>query len=196
MSPGPQKQFDRDEVLEKAMRLFWTQGYEATGMSQLLEHVGIGRQSLYDTFGDKPSLFRETLAHYFRTRMSPIIARLRAPGRGMDNIRLVFKMWEQMGSDTEFCGCLVGNTTAEMGSRDPEVARLLSSYFETLEDAFTDALERAQGEGDLREDASPRDAARTLIHTVQGVALLAKVFRDRERAVGALHSSLVALGAR
>ena len=50
MSPGPAKQFDRDEVLERAMQLFWAEGYEATGMTRILEHVGIGRQSLYDTF--------------------------------------------------------------------------------------------------------------------------------------------------
>ena len=46
MNPGTAKLFDPSEVLAKAMELFWAQGYEATGMAQLVEHLGIGRQSL------------------------------------------------------------------------------------------------------------------------------------------------------
>ena len=96
MSPGPQKQFDRDEVLERATQLFWERGYEATGMTHLLEHVGIGRQSLYDTFGGKRALFLECLSHYFRGRMGPVMAQLRGPGSPLDNMRQVFKMFEKM----------------------------------------------------------------------------------------------------
>ena len=62
MNPGPDPQFDRQQVLEAAMDLFWAQGFEGTGMTQLLEHVGIGRQSFYNTFGDKRALFIKAVA--------------------------------------------------------------------------------------------------------------------------------------
>jgi TetR/AcrR family transcriptional repressor of nem operon len=190
MSPGPQKQFDRDEVLEKAMQLFWERGYEATGMSQLLEHVGIGRQSLYDTFGDKRSLFLATLDHYFRTRGGPILAQLRAPGSPMENIQQVFRMWEKMAEDTHFCRCLIGNSAAEMAYTDTEIAERIAEYVRALEDAFCDAVTRARERGEIASVHDPRDVARSFINMIQGVALLSKVLRDPEMAKGVLRSSL------
>ena len=53
MTRGRPQEFDRETALGKAMDLFWSQGYEATGMRALTEHMGISRQSLYNTFGDK-----------------------------------------------------------------------------------------------------------------------------------------------
>ena len=87
---------------ERATQLFWERGYEATGMTQLLEHVGIGRQSLYDTFGGKRALFLECLSQYFRDRMGPIMAQLRGPGSPLDNMRRVFQMFEKMAQDSRF----------------------------------------------------------------------------------------------
>jgi TetR/AcrR family transcriptional repressor of nem operon len=190
MSPGPKKQFDRDEILEKAMILFWEQGYEATGMTRLVEHLGIGRQSLYDTFGDKRSLFLETLTHYFRTRVGPILAQLRAPGSPLDNIRAVFGMWEKMVEDRGFCGCLVGNTAAELAHDDPEVTKLLMGYFKAVEDGFHDALKRAQEIGELDPGHDARDLARTFVNTAQGLALMTKVFHGGEVAQSVLRTSL------
>src|SRR5210317_1687253 len=109
MSPGPHKRFDRDAVLEKAMLVFWEQGYEATGMTGLLEQVGIGRQSLYDTFGDKRSLFIESLNHYFRTRIGPMLAQLRAPGSPRANLLQTFQLAEKNLTADDFQGCMIGN---------------------------------------------------------------------------------------
>src|SRR6202011_688874 len=61
------KQFDRDEVLDRAMAAFWTRGYEATSIDDLVQATGIGRGSLYGTFGDKRQLFLAALDHYWNT---------------------------------------------------------------------------------------------------------------------------------
>ena len=193
MSPGPQKQFDRDEVLEKAMQLFWEQGYEATGMSQILEHVGIGRQSLYDTFGDKQKLFQETLDHYFNTRVGPILQQLRAPGPPIENIRGVFKMWEKMAGEGVYYGCLVGNSSAS--TNDPGMCQRLARYFGTLEDAFYDTLKRAQEAGEISRELSPRDLARTLVHVGQGLALLSRVLQDPNMVKSVVKTSMAMLKA-
>jgi TetR/AcrR family transcriptional repressor of nem operon len=190
MSPGPKKQFDRDEVLEKAMHLFWEHGYEATGMTRLVEHVGIGRQSLYDTFGDKRSLYLETLAHYFRTRVGPILAQLRAPGSPLDNVKAVFGLWEKMVETKGFRGCLAGNATAELAHDDPEIADRLAGYFRAVEDAFHDTFERAQQAGELDPGHDPRDLARTFVNTAQGLALLTKVFHGGDIAQSVMRTSL------
>ncbi len=67
MARGPEKQFDPEEALKKAMKLFWAQGYAATGMAELQSAMGIGRKSLYDTFGNKRQLFIKTLQLYSDT---------------------------------------------------------------------------------------------------------------------------------
>jgi AcrR family transcriptional regulator len=90
---GPKKKFDREEVLERAMEVFWEVGYEAAGLSRLLSAMGIGRQSMYDTFGDKRSLFLEALSHYVSTELAPIRRQLQADGSGLDNIYAVMEMW-------------------------------------------------------------------------------------------------------
>jgi len=66
MSRGPEKQFDPEVALEKAMEVFWAQGYEAASLSQLLKCMEIGRKSLYDTFGNKRSLFPNVSYKLFR----------------------------------------------------------------------------------------------------------------------------------
>ncbi len=189
MSHGPQKQFDRDEVLERATQLFWERGYEATGMTQLLEHVGIGRQSLYDTFGGKRALFLECLSQYFRDRMGPIMAQLRGPGSPLDNMRQVFKMFEKMAQESRFCGCMVGNTAAERGHNDPEVAEILAGCYRAMEDAFADALTRAQELGEISSKQDARGVAQVLVNTIQGVALLSKVHKDRDLARNVIRTS-------
>ena len=98
MSRGPDKQFDRDVVLERAMEVFWQNGYEGTGMTALLEQMGIGRQSLYDTFGDKRTLFREALTRYATTMISPLLGQLNAPGSALGNIKKVLEMWKASAS--------------------------------------------------------------------------------------------------
>ena len=58
------KEFDRDQALHKAMEVFWSRGYEAASIRDLVEHMGINRQSLYDTFGDKHALYLQALDRY------------------------------------------------------------------------------------------------------------------------------------
>ena len=158
-------------------------------MTHLLEHVGIGRQSLYDTFGGKRALFLECLSHYFRERMGPAMAQLRGPGSPLGNIREVFKMWDKMAQESSFCGCMVGNATAELGHNDPEVAEVLAGCYRAIEDAFTDALTRAQELGEISSEQDPRGVAQVLVNTIQGVALLSKVLKDRNLARNVIQAS-------
>ncbi len=70
MTRGPQKQFDTEVALTKAMEVFWEHGYEATSLSALLKNMGIGKKSLYDTFGNKRSLFLKALEYYARINIT------------------------------------------------------------------------------------------------------------------------------
>ncbi len=189
MTPGPAKQFDRDAVLERAMTVFWEHGYEATGMAQLLEAMSIGRQSLYDTFGDKRSLFLETLAHYFRTRIAPGLLMLKAEGSPLGNLRGMFQAMGRQMAQQDFSGCLIGNCTAEVARDDPEIAAKMSEYFNHVEDAFTEVLTRAQQAGEISADADPRALARIFMYTAQGITLISKATKSSDLAASVIDTA-------
>ena len=175
MSPGPAKQFSRDKVLGRALELFWSQGYEATGMAQLIDHMGIGRQSLYDTFGDKRALFIAALESYARLQSEPIFTRLEAPGSAIVNVKSVFRFWQEMVAHNECKGCLLVNMSAEFGAQDDEVLGILHGCREKIENAFYKAFERARKEGELVSGTNTRNLARLVMSTSQGLALYSKL---------------------
>src|SRR5438093_12545846 len=87
--PRP-KSFDEDVVLDQAVELFWERGYDGTSLADLEAHLGLGRQSLYNTFGDKQALFLKALERYRRDAAQGPIAHLAAPGAGFADIRKYF----------------------------------------------------------------------------------------------------------
>lgn len=173
---GRPKTFDREEVLQKALMLFWRQGYEATGMADLTREMGIGRQSLYDTFGDKHALFLAALQHYSNEQIGHFQGILEQPGSTFENIRELFRTWKSMSQDDDRpCGCLVGNSAAELGTLDQQVADLTRRQMERMENAFCAALERGQRAGSIAATIDPRSTARLFISASQGLALQTKI---------------------
>ncbi len=122
---GRPREFERDDVLDKAMQLFWSQGYEATGVAELCSHMGLGRQSLYNTFGDKEALFNEALRHYRKARLQPMVETLRGSGSGLQNVRRILDGWETAGAQMAQRGCLMANSIAEFGMRDTRFSAVL-----------------------------------------------------------------------
>jgi TetR/AcrR family transcriptional repressor of nem operon len=188
MNPGPEKQFDRSLVLGKALNVFWSNGYEKTGMTLLVEELGIGRQSLYNTFGDKRKLFIEALTFFRDSQMGQMIELLEKEGSPLENIREICKYWETDCSANDFQGCMLGNTCAEFGDKDPEIAQFLQDSFLMGEEAFFKVLERAKQAGELRADLNSLDLARLILNTGQGLSVVSKVKKDKEFAISVLRS--------
>jgi TetR/AcrR family transcriptional repressor of nem operon len=186
MTRGPDRQFNRQEVLGKAMAHFWSHGYERTGMTDLTREMGIGRQSLYNTFGDKRTLFLEALELYFEQGVEPVLSILRGPGPAMDNMKGVFEFWKQMAGNPDCSGCMIGNTLAEFGQDDREVQKLIQRYVGRIQKAIHDTLVRARTEGTLKSGLSESDLALTLVTTSQGGALLSKAGADPSNATSVL----------
>ena len=185
MTPGPAKQFDRDEVLGRALHLFWDKGYEAVGVSELLEHMQIGRQSMYDTFGNKRKLFLMALQVYAQQQASTVRGILAGPGSPVENIGKTFTYWEQMVAEGH--GCLVGNSSCGIGSEDESVSRLLCQGMHDIRDALRDALTRARDAGELDADLDPAQIADLIVTTGQGVALLSQVPGNRDLVFSGWH---------
>src|ERR1700761_1056657 len=109
------KDFDEDEVLDKAMYLFWNQGYNGTSMQDLVDGLGISRSSLYDTFGDKHSLFIKTLENYKKNasaKLEAIIAN--APSAKEAVKQLLEYTTRELLSDQQHKGCFMVNAAVEV----------------------------------------------------------------------------------
>ncbi len=173
------KAFDRDEVLEKAMLLFWEQGYEATSMQDLVTRMGVGRQSLYDTFGDKHTLYVEALEHYRYGVGQSATAPLNESGSVKERFARVFEnvINEPDGGEK---GCFVANATLELAARDPDVAGLVDENFCASVERFVQVLEQAQRSGELGGEKDLRALARFLFNTLQGLRVSAKATRQQE----------------
>jgi TetR/AcrR family transcriptional repressor of nem operon len=172
---GRPREFDREEALDQAMNLFWSKGYAATGVADLCDSMGLGRQSLYNTYGDKESLFKEALAHYEGTMLGPVVALMEAPGSGVESVRQVLDMWEQRGLEGGTQGCLMANSIAEFGMRAPQFSEQLTAMLGRVEKAFRTALERAAANGELPEGRDPQALARLFTTIGQGLSTVGKL---------------------
>jgi len=178
MRPGRPKKFDPEEVVEWAMQGFWLHGYEAFGLTGLLECMGISRQSLYDTFGSKRGLFIRTIEHYRQTQLSQAIALLERDGSQIENVKALVRFFETLALDGSCRGCLVANTLVELGSSDDEIAALLREILEALRSAIESALREAQARGELAATKSPAEISRALTNAVIGLAVTGKLQMD------------------
>ncbi len=177
---GRPRAFDEEKVLDQAVGAFFQRGYEGTSLSHLEQATGLGRQSLYGAFGDKRALFNRVIERYFEVGLKPgIIDVLDAPGSGRENIERLLTLMEQVALAPDFNGCLVGNSIAELGVVDEETAALLARKLELIEEALFRALRRAKRAGEVREDLDVRGTARALLAVLQGLAVVARVSRER-----------------
>jgi len=168
---GRPREFDRDKALDTAVRLFWAQGYDATGTAQLADEMGIGRQSMYCAFGDKQDLYLEALSRYTDRQFQRIIDILDGPGTGLERIGKVLDVWIEMAEDPHPMGCLLANTAIELGTRNPAVARALATKLERRRRTFLKVLSDTEAEGQLPAGLSAAEATALLLHLADGMAV-------------------------
>ena len=176
MARGPDKQFDPEVALDRAMQLFWAKGYAATGLNELLETMGIGRKSLYDTFGSKRALYIAALNRYSETVVGEIDRRLNDPVRpAMANVRAVLRNFATVNAKPMSQGCLLGVSMAQFRTDDAEMADVLRRHMERVERVYRKAFTRAQEEGDIKPTTNVRNLARLFMSAHQGLTLIGRV---------------------
>jgi len=178
---GRHKKFDQATVVDSAMGVFWRQGYGSTSPQLLVEELGIGKGSLYNSFDSKHNLFTLALQGYRTMRAQALTARLAEPGPGKGQVRPALRaaIAELTGVGSHHRGCLMVNAVTELAQQDASVAELGRSLFTAIEEAFRDAVERGQRSGELGP-GDPSAAASALLTTVIGVSVLARAGSDQE----------------
>ncbi len=191
---GRTKQFNRQTALDNAMQVFWAKGYHATSVQDLVDELGVNRQSLYDTFGGKHELFEAALERYRELQSLPIRRALEQEGAVGDVLRGFFQGLITKLIDSGGKGCMMVNSTTELASQDERVFGACSANARQLEAAFTGLLVRAQRAGEIPADRSPVQLARFLLSTINGLTVTAKATRDRAVLNDVAEVALSALG--
>jgi TetR/AcrR family transcriptional repressor of nem operon len=186
------KSFDDDAVLDRALRLFRQRGFEGTSMSDLEAHLGLGRQSLYNTFGDKRELYLKALDLYQRQANGQMLAMLEAPDAGLDAL----ERWLAANAATVTvpgapAGCFTVNSIVERPDDAPTAARCTRGR-ECLTAAIRAALSRAQAKGEIAAERDVEGLVGLVVAHVYGLAVLARSGAT-ERELRAASGALMAL---
>jgi len=182
-------------VLDQAVQLFWERGYESTSLADLEAHLGLGRQSLYNAFGDKQSLFLRALERYQRGVVEKRFGHLTAPGGGLDAIRAFFKASvESLTAPGPRRACLIANTILERGSQDADALLRCNHARAELERGFRRALAQAKTRGELAEGLDVEATATLLVSQSYGLSVLAKTGATAEELQAAVEVLLAGLG--
>jgi TetR/AcrR family transcriptional repressor of nem operon len=174
-SRGRPRSFDADIAVERAMGAFWSRGYGATALPDLLRATRLSRGSLYAAFGDKHGLFLRALDRYISDALTRIDLELdpnRSPIEGLRDYLAGYV--DRVSGANGRRGCLLVATAMELGGRDPEVDRRIGGFFGTMESKLAVALSRAQVAGQLADGFDPATAARLLVCFVEGLRVVGK----------------------
>lgn len=171
--------FDEKQVLNAVREQFWDAGYAATSLEDLMRVSGLGKGSLYAAFGDKRQLFLRALHSYTDDINGQLREDLAAPPRAVDALRTLLEapISDPTGAAMRR-GCLMANSTSELGNADPEVLAHAHRTYEAATALIGDCVARAQREGDVPAGADPTALARALLAAQQGIVFMGRTGLD------------------
>lgn len=177
-----QREFDTDEILMTMAERFWTNGYEATGISDLEDTTGLGRASLYGAFGTKREMLLKSLDVYMTERIEKMIAPLLDGGiQAIEDLFRRFAVTRETMPDRAVMGCFMVNTSTELAASDQEVARKSAEYQARFRGAFLGALARGVDEGEILGPIEDRADQLTLMMLGLFVAIRSAASLDEIR---------------
>jgi TetR/AcrR family transcriptional repressor of nem operon len=167
--------FDRAEVLDKATRLFWRRGYGGTSLNDLEAEMGIGRTSIYGTFGGKESLFLAAVDHYDATYSIKLRQALVSGASVRDAIEGYFDELLKAFADPDLpLGCLITNVAVEGDRGTTQLGRKIAASIGRAEDVFYQVLRDGQTRGEVDRSVDVRALARYFVCMTHGLSTLAK----------------------
>ncbi len=169
-----EKQFNKQEALGQALEAFWSRGFEATSMQDLVDCMGINRGSLYATFGDKRALFLAALASYDEGRRH-MLAEFEKRHEPRDAIRQVFLAFARDISEAGGNkGCFITNTALELAAHDREIRKLVATAQEDVEHFFARMIKKGKVNGQIPQHVRPAETARGLLASLLGLLVLTR----------------------
>ncbi|HLO12698.1 TetR/AcrR family transcriptional regulator [Neobacillus drentensis] len=186
------KEFDEAEVLRKAMVLFWRNGYEKTSMQDLVDYMNIHRRSIYDTFGDKQTLYLRALQLFEEI----IGKRMEQQIKPIHSVKLAIKRLFEMvtfSDEEKPPGCFIVNTAVELSLHDEEIAERISKSFSKTESFICELLLQGQISGEISNLLDIEKSSQFIHNSLIGVRVLAKTTKDKEKLQNIIDSTLAVL---
>jgi TetR/AcrR family transcriptional repressor of nem operon len=175
------KAFNEEQVLDKAVELFWRQGYHATSIQDVVDTLRINRASLYGTYGDKHTLFVKALQRYRADQAQAMAHLLQGPGSPMDKIKLLLTRTAKATlSDPAHKGCFIINTAMELVNQDPEIARIVTDDRRDIEDALEQLIRQGQQSGAITTTQDARALAQFVFSSISGLRVVGKMNPDKK----------------
>lgn len=164
------KEFDIEVAVEAAVDVFREHGFEGASAQMLVDAMGIGRQSLYDTFGDKWGIYCAALRHYCQTETRAHCEQLGSGDSALEGIRAMFDRVVQQAA----VGCLGLGSVVEFGHARPELIEIREASGAVLRNGLVAALRRARSEGNVAEDIDLDQLATFVLQSIWGIRLTAR----------------------
>ena len=169
------KDFDVDEAVDRAMKVFWAKGYEATSISDLVKAMEINKGSLYNAFGSKKDLFTRAFLKYDVENRHATIRQLEAMGDPVRAIEVLFDaLIAESLDDAERKGCLLVNTALDLPNQPQDIQDMVTSALDGFEAFFERRINDGQKTGRIPADIDAKEAAQALLTLVVGLRVLAR----------------------
>lgn len=173
------KAFDTEEVLERALRIFWQKGYEGTSMQDLVDGMQINRASIYDTFGNKEQLYLTALQRYLQHQHHQVQQLLLHTSSVQEALsQLLENMIQESLHDAERKGCFVVNATTGLANRYEEVNQLVLENERRMAFIFKDFIQQGKEQGEIRSDQDEEALSSYIFSSIQGLRVLAVTNSD------------------
>src|SRR6267378_1088652 len=173
------KEINQERALQKAVRLFPQQGFAATYTDELMRAMDVGRQSMYDTFGDKRSLFLKALGMYVTESVHSITVELERPGSALAAVQNALVTFARRKDLSSAEGCMGLNAISEFGQRDADVTRITRNAGRRQRQTLMRVLTRAKKQREIRSDADLDSMADFFESTLAGIRMAAKAGKSR-----------------
>jgi TetR/AcrR family transcriptional repressor of nem operon len=195
MNLGRPLEFDPERALDAAMHVFWSGGYEATSLQDLLKAMGLSKSSFYQAFGSKQQLFERCLGRYREKMATALLEKLnRSPSGQRFIMDVLYSVADEARGEGKPRGCLVMNTASEFAQSDPMVAGWVAQGVDRFKAVFMAAVQRAQQEGDIAADRDPETLALYLVSSLSGLKTMVKAGAGEKAVKSIVDVILDALG--
>ncbi len=186
---GRNRKYDRDEVLDTAMRLFWQRGYQATSIAEISQTTGLNTASMYKEFGDKDGLFEGALRHYRGHVLAPRFEIL-IDQPNLRGVEAFLNSVADGAAKAEYRGCLMMNHLAQKHAISADAADMIDEVCAAIEGLLEAALSNAQSAGDLPPDKDPADLASYVMCCVHGFVLYGR-HQDKKHFIPSIYETVL-----
>ena len=188
------KQFNEEEVLEKAMNLFWEKGFHATSMQDLVSHLGINRASMYDTFGSKNELFDRAIKRYKNLNSKKVADFLYYQTNVRQGLYLLFEnSIEEAMNEEKVKGCFMVNTTTELANSDEKIKEIVAGNKVEFEQIFLNYLQYGVNQGQISPYKDIKSIASYLYALQNGIQVVSKACKSKEELMKMVSTGLTVL---